>query len=421
MKEFLKKIEPFLPIPLIAVFLWIYYLCNVKLGVYANDDILYATNLVTGEPLHNLSDIYESQIWHYFNWGGRSVAHTILQILFLMGDTFINIFNPFACLAFAAVGNLFFKKKNLWTLLAVLAGIFALNPIWYETQLWQTGIANYLYLAILYLAFIYFYVRKAEGDAEVKEPVKFVSNDVELGQTGEKDAEPVNGETKSVVTETAETGQVSEKPEESTPRKKIGTEIAACLGMAVLGLLTGWSNENIGPAIFIGMLYIIIRQKRKVSFWMVAGEVAALVGCVLMILAPGNYGRAGEALEQTDLKGMTALLVRLYAELLAIYVYLSHMLPVFLASVVFYKGYLKAKFKRGDMVLLTIAILSVGAMILTPHYPNRAIFGTCAFLLILAIRLINREREAIPFLMRRIAVLLLWAAGIYRMLIYYFE
>ena len=215
--------------------------------------------------------------------------------------------------------------------------------------------------------------------------------------------------------------QVSEKPEESTPRKKIGTEIAACLGMAVLGLLTGWSNENIGPAIFIGMLYIIIRQKRKVSFWMVAGEVAALVGCVLMILAPGNYGRAGEALEQTDLKGMTALLVRLYAELLAIYVYLSHMLPVFLASVVFYKGYLKAKFKRGDMVLLTIAILSVGAMILTPHYPNRAIFGTCAFLLILAIRLINREREAIPFLMRRIAVLLLWAAGIYRMLIYYFE
>ena len=150
-----------------------------------------------------------------------------------------------------------------------------------------------------------------------------------------------------------------------------------------------------------------------------AGMDEKIVSLLPLLLEKGS--KAGEALEQTDLKGMTALLVRLYAELLAIYVYLSHMLPVFLASVVFYKGYLKAKFKRGDMVLLTIAILSVGAMILTPHYPNRAIFGTCAFLLILAIRLITREREAIPFLMRRIAVLLLWAAGIYRMLIYYFE
>ena len=113
MKEFFKKIEPFLPIPLIGIFLWIYYLCNVKLGVYAQDDILYSTNLVTGEPLRNFADIVESQIWHYSNWGGRTVAHTILQILFLAGDRFIDIFNPFACLAFAAVGNIYFKKKNV--------------------------------------------------------------------------------------------------------------------------------------------------------------------------------------------------------------------------------------------------------------------------------------------------------------------
>ena len=389
MKEFFKKIEPFLPIPLIGVFLWIYYLCNVKLGVYAQDDILYSTNLVTGEPLRNFADIVESQIWHYSNWGGRTVAHTILQILFLAGDRFIDIFNPFACLAFAAVGNIYFKKKNLWTLLAVLAGIFALNPIWYETQLWQTGIANYLYLAIIYLPVVYLYIKETEMvTAGSSEPAK----DGELKDTAKK------------------------------PGKAL--EIILIPVMAILGLLSGWSNENMGAAIFLGMavcIVLVIRKNKKCPAWMIVGAVFTLIGSALLVLAPGNYSRADEALTQTDLSGMKALLLRSYMVTFAFFVYLSHMLPVFLASVVFYKGIRRAKWFKGDYILMGIPALALAAMVMTPHFPHRAIFGICTFLLILTIRLIDREKESIPVFLRRLAVVILWAAGIYRILIFYFE
>ncbi len=387
MKEFFKKIEPFLPIPLIAVFLWVYWLCNVKLGVYAQDDILYSTNLVTGEPLKSFRDIVESQVWHYFNWGGRSAAHTILQILFLLGDRFIDIFNPFACLAFAAVGNLFFRKKNLWTLLAVLAGIFALNPIWYETELWQTGIANYLYLAIIYLPVVYFYIREAEK----------LPSSVNVKSTGEEGKQEKN--------------------------RKI-LEILMIPAMAFLGLLSGWSNENMGPSIFAGMavcIFMVILKRKKCPAWMIVGAVFTLIGCAFLILAPGNYARADEAVGQSNLSGMKSALMRTYMVTFAFYVYLSHMLPVFLASVVFYKGIRRAKWQKGDFILMGIPALALAAMVMTPHFPHRAIFGICAFLLIATVRLIEREKEAVPVLLRRLAILILWAAGIYRMLIFYFE
>ena len=362
---------------LTAVLLLFIFLCNREI-VFMQDDLWYATNLVSGEKITGVRDIVQSQIWHYINWGGRTVAHMILQILFLAGDRFIDIFNPFACLAFAAVGNIYFKKKNLWTLLAVLAGIFALNPIWYETQLWQTGIANYLYLAIIYLPVVYLYIKETEKDAAT---------------------------------------DLSKKPGKAL-------EIILIPVMAFLGLLSGWSNENMGAAIFLGMavcIVLVIRKNKKCPAWMIVGAVFTLIGSALLVLAPGNYSRADEALTQTDLSGMKALLLRSYMVTFAFFVYLSHMLPVFLASVVFYKGIRRAKWFKGDYILMGIPALALAAMVMTPHFPHRAIFGICAFLLILTIRLIDREKESIPVFLRRLAVVILWAAGIYRMLIFYFE
>ena len=60
---------------------------------FVRDDLWYATNLVTGEPLRNITDIFESQWWHYFNWGGRSITHSLLQLILMCGDMFANILN----------------------------------------------------------------------------------------------------------------------------------------------------------------------------------------------------------------------------------------------------------------------------------------------------------------------------------------
>ena len=47
------------------------------------DDEWYSTGLAAEEPLTSLQDIVQAQIWHYYNWGGRTVAHTIAQMIFL--------------------------------------------------------------------------------------------------------------------------------------------------------------------------------------------------------------------------------------------------------------------------------------------------------------------------------------------------
>ena len=50
------------------------------------DDLWYAEKLVSTEgpsgiPITSFKDIVESQIWHFYNWGGRSVTHGLLQVL----------------------------------------------------------------------------------------------------------------------------------------------------------------------------------------------------------------------------------------------------------------------------------------------------------------------------------------------------
>lgn len=51
------------------------------------DDEWYSTLLYSDAPIQNISDIIHAQIWHYFNWGGRSMAHGLLQLILLCGST----------------------------------------------------------------------------------------------------------------------------------------------------------------------------------------------------------------------------------------------------------------------------------------------------------------------------------------------
>ena len=57
------------------------------------DDEWYSTVLYADTPIRNLSDIIRAQIWHYFNWGGRSMAHALLQLILLAGEHWADILN----------------------------------------------------------------------------------------------------------------------------------------------------------------------------------------------------------------------------------------------------------------------------------------------------------------------------------------
>ena len=64
-----------------------------------------------------------------------------------------------------------------------------------------------------------------------------------------------------------------------------------------LGLIAGWSNENMGPAVWLLSLLVILlrhREHKKAPVWMYLGNISCLAGTILMITAPGNFVRSGE-------------------------------------------------------------------------------------------------------------------------------
>ena len=58
------------------------------------DDYSYSLNL-SEKRISSIIDIFDYQVWHYFNWGGRTVAHTLAQIFLVFPKAVFNILNSF--------------------------------------------------------------------------------------------------------------------------------------------------------------------------------------------------------------------------------------------------------------------------------------------------------------------------------------
>ncbi len=149
---------------LLAITAVIFYLAN-HYAEFEMDDLWYATNLVTGEPLNSIKDVWQSQVWHFFNWGGRSIAHGQLQILLMWGETAANIANM---LALTALICLILKHANVvkTTLpqlsLAIAGFLIIFNINWYQTLFWESGACNYLYMTTWILLFMYPYMKSLD-------------------------------------------------------------------------------------------------------------------------------------------------------------------------------------------------------------------------------------------------------------------
>lgn len=202
------KIIKLLPYFLLGITVVVFYFVHVQF-VFSSDDLYYLTNLATGEPLKHISEIFESQVWHYFNWGGRTVAHALLQATLLMGETYANVTNILCTALLVYLMLVLSKHKDMWNYLLILSFLILCNPNWAQTLFWEAGFANYVYTTIIALSFLLVYINKAE-----------------------------NPERKSL----------------------IGIDF----WIAPLGLLAGWTNENIGPALFVCTLGIIIYKEKKI-------------------------------------------------------------------------------------------------------------------------------------------------------------
>jgi hypothetical protein len=336
------------------------------------DDLWYSTMLSSEEPIHNLKDIIESQIWHYNNWGGRSMTHGILQLTLLAGEKAADILNVAVTFVLSAVICLAsgIKKKQrvlgIWAASAMLSG---LNANWKMSMFWQAGAANYLYITVFIIFFLYCYLREINDD-------------------------------KSVIAD----------------RKTLP---GIGLWIIPLGILAGWSNENMGPAVWLCSLFVMIilyRENKKLPIWMVIGNICCLAGSIMVIAAPGNFVRSAEV-EENQYGFLWRCFLRGYAESRGICEYLFLPLLLLMAVIITAVCVLRLDIGRRNKLLLLTALLSWGAMVLSPHYPDRASFGTmvlCICVIISCMRKIIEKRS--DMLMPLCAVtLLIWLRGMYYM------
>lgn len=318
------------------------------------DDLWYSTKLFSEEPIGNLGDIVESQIWHYQNWGGRSMTHAILQITLLAGERAADILNVAVTVILAAVICLVAgvkKKGRMIGIFSAMAMLVGLNANWKMSMFWQAGAANYLYITVFILLYLYCYLR-----------------------------------------------EVSDSEEAASTKRIFGIT----LWIVPLGLLAGWSNENMGPTVWLVSLFVIalkLWEHTKPPLWMIFGNLSCLIGSALVIAAPGNFMRSAEV-EENRYGLLWRCFLRGYAQSKAVCEYLFPTLMLLAAVLIVLKCVMKLPIGRRNFLLLAGAVLSWGAMALSPHYPDRASFGTMAMLICVILSFMGRivrKREDLAF------------------------
>lgn len=297
------------------------------------DDEWYSTILSAERPLASLKDIIQAQIWHYYNWGGRTVAHTIAQLIFLyLSEEAANVLNVAMIVLLAWMIDTVAGERRLAFVTLTVGFLHGLNANWKMSMYWQTGACNYLYTTVIILVFLWFYLRAVEDEA--------------------------------------------------------AGEIPGLIVLApILGLLSGWTNENMGPAVWVLTVLVMLlqrREKRSIPLWMPLGSLACLAGSALMIIAPGNGVRSAQVAGSG--KGILwRLFLRMYSVCRGAWEYLFPVLLVTAALLFVNVCVLGNRLRRKDGLLLLGALLSWGAMVLSPHYPDRASFGTMCLLLSVAL------------------------------------
>lgn len=353
------------------------------------DDLWYSTLLSDDTPIASFSDIVKSQVWHYFNWGGRSMTHGILQLTLLAGEQAADILNVAVTLVLAGMICLVSENRTLPAFFAAFGMIFGLNANWKMSMFWQAGAANYLYITVFILLFAHCYLRELPDEGSF------------FRRSGKADSES-----------TSRTDNLPDEPAcGSAPVSKALPLIT--LWITPLGLLTGWSNENMGPALWIFSVVIICsvwKRTHSLKPWMILGSLSCLAGSALCILAPGNFVRSAQSGEE-QFGFLWRIFLRCYGESKGA---LEYLFPVLL--VLIFLGILHGqKPGRKNELLLLTALLSWGAFVLSPHYPDRASFGTmvlCICVILSFTKKIVAKKSSLAWPLWGAAVFI-WLRGMY--------
>ena len=328
---------------------------------FMKDDLWYSTNLSNGGSISSPMDIIESQVWHYFNWGGRVINHALLQVILSLGEFGADIMNILATIVLGLMICLVAKVKNPLYYLLAEAMIVSFNASIHFSMCWESGSANYLYSSSWILLYIYVILRSLNSD-----------------------------------------------------KKKLkGIEI----WIVPLSLAAGWSTENMGPSCFVLTAFAIawgLIKNKKAEAYLIEGAVCSALGSALLILAPGNFVR-NEFVEKVPLKNLIENRFNNFLESSCGFLFPTLLFAIILFTlqmVLFFKrkrsvnaadnlsagsqgkkSFAEAQtgsFPIEDIALFGIGIVAQCAMILSPTYPQRASFGIMCVLIAYIISVLSK-------------------------------
>lgn len=348
------------------------YLLNYLQPMAFGDDYLYsfiwqgkAMNVPLDENAIRIAswhDIFVSQWSHYFTWGGRTVAHILVQFFLWMGKNVFNFCNAFIGVLLVAEiywcihrGNvsLNFKAKTVCWIFFV---IWAFTPGFASVFFWLTAACNYLWTNVLLLAFLIPYIRKYYSLATKCEESSFFA-----------------------------------------------------FFMFVFGIIAGWTNENSVCWIILVLLVFIFKNKREkteIEKWMVAGVSGLLIGYALLIFAPGNaarlYAEQSGGRNWLNLEAFKASL-KMFLSILffQIFLWFFSIRAIFTLK----QEYLRNRYEEINKeilivkVLCALALSTTGIMFFSPGFPARSgFFGMIQLIIATGILLRLQEEYGIELI-----------------------
>ena len=328
----------------------------------ADDFLKYKVGI---EHLHNWSDFVSYLYGFYTSWGGRIWGELFLQLAVLMPKPMFDMLNTAAYLLFIAL--IYFNivgRVHLSISLFLLVNFFlvACSPAFGQTFFWIAGSTNYLWSILLPLAFLLVW--------------KIYDNNSHLG------------------------GYAGYRH-----------PIFVCLTF-LLGLMTGWANENTSVGIVCLLIFWMMTYRQKEGHtppfaW--AGFLGTVFGSLLLWLASGNFTRLHAGPHPTSFLAICHNIVLNAAEMFNMQTGFLLLLP-FVVLVLF--GHSQRKWLASFYIIA--AFISSMAFSVTGTMWARTWFG-CIVLLIIGVGMVYEDGFTVDFRSHvfRIVLSFLLIGGLY--------
>lgn len=294
---------------------------------YTGDDYLYHF-VYDGEwptrhlhAIHNIADWIQSTINQTQLWNGRFVAQSLVQLFMQFPKTIFNIANTFIFILVGLIINLIIRKKfsaiRPLALLVTYCALFYFLPDFGRAVLWLSGSFNYLWMAVIYLGYFWF-LRWQYVPSQPSANFNFL--------------------------------------------------------ITVLAFLVGVTNENIAP-VMVALTYIYYVKSKNQRFRRAAYPCMFSTTVGFLILITHNKG---EAAAENGRKFQIVNILKQFFEFDGLLFFIAVILTIIIAIQCRQKMHQEL---LAMIALITGALLSIGALLLSPQVPPRTYFGSVLFLI----------------------------------------